>query len=219
MKAVFVFGCLLVATISLGQQQDAPGPKGTIYGVAVGNDGQPAKHVGLTAEPLVGILAAVLPHTTTDDNGEFRLDVPWWGKYTVFAEDEDAGYSTFSTGGFGQSDPASVEIMPGRREAEVRVNLPPKAAFLRVHLTNRKTGDTIASMSISVMRDTHPPALAFSISCYSTRVVLLPPDKDLLIHVTSNGFREWNESVGKGKLLHLGSGEHVTLEVALDPAQ
>jgi hypothetical protein len=73
-------------------------------------------------------------------------------------------------------------------------------------------------MSITVMHDTNPPSLAFSMSCFSTKIVLLPPDKNLFIHIISDRFREWKESVGKGKMLHLTSGSQLTLDVELDPS-
>jgi len=57
----------------------------------------------------------------------------------VYAEDEEAGYSSSSTVDCGQIQPAEVEITPARRDAELKLTLPPKAAFLRVHLTNRRT--------------------------------------------------------------------------------
>jgi hypothetical protein len=54
-------------------------------------------------------------------------------------------------------------------------------------------------------------------SSESTEVVLVPPDKDILLHVTSGGFREWQESVGRGKPIRLASGARLTLDVPLDP--
>ena len=213
------FACLLLVTPAVAQQQDESRPDGSINGVAVASDGQPAKRVGLTAMPLGVVLGTVLPHTTTDDRGEYRfVHLPWWGRYTVYAEDEEAGYSSFSTGGYGQTQPLEIEITPARREAELRVNLPPKAAFLRVNLTNGRTGAPVSGMKITVMHDLNPPSLAFSMSCFSTKAVLLPPDRNLLIHITSDGFREWKESVGKGKVLHLASDSQLTLDVQLDPA-
>ena len=170
--------------------------------------------------PLEGVVGGVLPHATTDDHGEYRfVHLPWWGRYTVYAEDQKAGYSTVNTGGYGQTQPPEIVLTPARREAELRVNLPPKAAFLRVHLTNGRTGAPVSGMRITVMRDTNPPSLAFNMSCSSTETVLLPPDKNLLIHITSDGFREWKESVGKGKLLHLTSDSQLALDVELDPAE
>jgi hypothetical protein len=219
MKLEVIFACLLLVTTAVSQQQDAVRPDGSIYGVAITSDGQPAKRVGLTAVPLGVALGTVLPHTETDDRGEYRFaHLPWWGRYTVYAEDEEAGYSSFSSGGYGQTQPPETEITPARREAELKVNLPPKAAFLRVHLTNGRTGARVSGMKITVMHDTNPPSLAFSMSCFSTETVLLPPDNNLLIHITSDGFREWKESAAKGRVLHLASNSQLTLDVELDPA-
>jgi hypothetical protein len=82
---------------------------------------------------------------------------------------------------------------------------PPKAAFLKVNLTNRKTRQPISGMEITVLHKNNPPSLAFTMSCASSKTVLLPPGQDLLVHITSKGFREWDETVGGGKALHLQS--------------
>ena len=219
LKPKTAIACLLMLTAALAQQDDSPRPKGTIYGIAIGQDGQPAKGIGVQAEPLGVPLAAALPRTTTNERGEYRfVNLPWWGRYTVCVEDEQAGYSTFSTGCIGQSQPPEVELTPEHPEAELRIHLPPKAGFLRVNLSNRKTGATIPAMGVVVTTSGSPPSLIFSMSCYSTKVVLLPPDKDVLLHVTSDGYREWTESVGRGKPLRLPSGTQVTLNVQLEPS-
>lgn len=214
--AALTFACLLLVTTTTGQQQDTGRAHGSIHGFAVRSDGQPAKRTGLTAIPLGVALGTILPHATTDDLGHYRFDLPWWGKYTVYADDENAGYSSYSTGQYGQSQPPTLEITDGHPEGEMTVILPPRAAFFRVNLTNRITGRPISAMRISVLSPSDP-SLAFDMSCYSTKTVLMAPDKALSIHITSDGFREWNESVGRGKMLHLGSGEHLELNVALDP--
>jgi hypothetical protein len=64
-----------------------------------------------------------------------------------------------------------------------------------------------------------PEQQVFSISCYSNHVVLIPPEKNLLLHVTSDGYREWDESAGRGKPLHLASGARITLDIQLDPVE
>ena len=57
-----------------------------------------------------------------------------------------------------------------------------------------------------------------TISCSSDRMVLVPPDKNLLLHVKSDGFREWDESIGMGKPVNVPFGNRLTLEVQLDPS-
>ena len=73
MKATLVFvGLFLVAT-ALAQQQDESRPDGVIYGTVIGQDGKPARGIGLDAWPLGVALAAKLPHTRTNDVGEYRF--------------------------------------------------------------------------------------------------------------------------------------------------
>jgi hypothetical protein len=193
---------------------------GVVYGVVIDQDGQPARSLGLEAKPLGMVaLAAMLPHTMTNDQGKYRFGgLPWWGKYIVYAEDENAGYSDISTGPRGGSHPREVEITPEHPEAEFNVSLPPKAGFLEIHPTNRRTGTAISGMSIAVMPMEKPESPLFTVSCYSDRVILVPPDKNLLLHVESDGFDEWDESVGTGKSFNVPSGGRLTLNVQLEPS-
>lgn len=217
MKATLVFVGLFLAATALAQQEDESGPNGVIHGTVIGQDGKPAKGIGLEAWQLGVAAATRLPQTRTNDVGEYRFDkIPSWGKYRVSAEDEDAGYSIFSTGE-GRSDPPEVELTPEHSEAEMKVWLPPKAGFLHIRLTNRRTGARISGVQVALAPMESPEQQLFSISCDSNRVVLIPPGKNLLLHVTSDGYREWDESAGRGKPLHLGSGARITLDIELDP--
>jgi hypothetical protein len=144
-------------------------------------------------------------------------NLPWWGKYTVSPEDDQAGYSIFSTAP-AKNEPSEVELTPERRESEVKVYLPPKAGFLHINLTNRRTGAAISGMRVAMMLAERPLSPVFTTSCYSWHVILAPPDKSLLLHITSDGFGEWKESVGNGKSLRLPSGHSLTLNVQLDPS-
>jgi hypothetical protein len=160
----------------------------------------------------------VLPRTKTNDAGEYRFEkLPWWGRYTVYAEDEEAGYSSLTTGPAGDGQPQEVEITPKHREAEFRVYLPPQAGFLKIELTSQKTGDAISAMLVELRRTDEQKSLVFTMSCYSTHAVLIPPDQDLFLHVSADGFREWQESVGEGKSIHLTSGARLKLDVQLVP--
>ena len=199
-------------------QQENPRPNGTIHGIAYDSDGRPASQIRLTALPVGVALGAPLPATKTNEKGEYRFaGLPWWGRYTVYADEEGAGYSAYSTGISGQTQPDDVDIAPAHPEGELTVHLPPKAGFLWINLTNRRTGAAVPSMRVIVMRPTSPPVLAFSRSGSSTDGILLPPDKELLLHIISDGFQEWHESVGNGRAVRLASGERLTLNVQLDP--
>jgi hypothetical protein len=197
---------------------DEPAPRGVIYGTVVDQDGHPAKGIALQACPLGVPLAAVLPTTVTDDSGNYRFqNIPWWGRYTVYAEDEKAGYSSFITNPASPASPAEITLSPEHPMAAFNVRLPPKAAFLHLHLTNRRTNSIISAVEVKVTLQAHPEQFIYSMSCLSDRVFLLPPEQDLLLHITSPGFVEWNESDGAGKPLRMRSGDSRLLEVQLEP--
>lgn len=141
------------------------------------------------------------------------------GRYTVYADDENAGYSIFSTGPAGDTSPPEVDLSPEHPEAELNVVLPPKAGFIQIHLTNQRTGAGISAMRVALMAIEKPSSALFTMSCYSNHVILVAPNKSLLLHITSDGFREWNESIGKGKLINLTSGGHLKTDVQLEPAE
>jgi hypothetical protein len=61
MKSALAFVGLFLLAAASAQQNNEPHPKGVIYGIAIGQDGQPAKRIGLTAGPLGVALGAVLP--------------------------------------------------------------------------------------------------------------------------------------------------------------
>jgi hypothetical protein len=92
-----------------------------------------------------------------------------------------------------------------RPEAECDFRLPPKAGFLHIRLVNRGTGAVISAVEVEPRSQEHPDRVLFSISCSSDRAILIPPDKDLLLHITSSGFHEWDESAGVGKPIRMTS--------------
>jgi hypothetical protein len=224
MKAPLVLVVFLLTVLAFAQQRDNARRKGVIYGVAIGQDGQPAKGLGLTAYPGLAVgetgfaVGGILPHTRTNQAGEYRFENLELRRYTVYANDEEAGYSVFSAGSNGDgSHSVDVELTVEHPEAEFRVYLPPRAGFLEIYLTDRKNGAGISAMRIEVTRADAGRSLVFRMSGYSNHVILIPPEQDLLLHVSSDGFGEWEESVGTGKPIHLASGTRLTLDVQLEP--
>ena len=75
MRTTFVFVDFLLLATAGAQQHDESHPKGVIYGVAIGQDGQPAKGIGLTVFPLGVGLGAMLPHLNTNDRSNIALTI------------------------------------------------------------------------------------------------------------------------------------------------
>jgi hypothetical protein len=217
MRMLFIVAGLLSVSAAVAQNQVESPNTGVIYGTVTAQDGSPAKGLILNAEPLGVALAMALPWTKTNDHGVFRFEHLPLGRYTVFAEDEEGGYSSFSTG-VGGGHPPEVELTNGHSEAEFNLNLPPKAGFLLFHLTNQKTGAAISGVEVTVMLAGTQPKPIFSGGFSSSQAVLVPSGENLLLHVTSSGFREWDKSIGDGKPIRITSGDRLTLDVQLVPA-
>jgi hypothetical protein len=184
---------------------------GVVYGTVVSQNGQPGKRMSVYAESLD--VDVQFPSTMSNDRGEYRFENLPWGRYTVFAEDHDAGYSGEV---IDDSSQPSVEISREHPQAEFRVVLPPKAGFLQIHLTNRRTGAAIPWMGVTVA-PTEEPRRSINSTCKSSETILVPPDRNLILHITADGFREWGESVGTGKPIFVPSGTRLTIAVQLDP--
>jgi hypothetical protein len=207
---IFVICCLPVFA---GLAQSSKGT-GVIYGTVVSQSGVPGKRMTLYAELLN--VGGQFPKSKSNDRGEYRFENLPWGRYTVFAEDRDIGYSGDV---IDSSSQPSVEISREHPEAEFRIVLPSKAGFLQIELTNRRTGTTIPRMGLSLARSEAPEHSFLSSNSNSSEVILVPPDRNLLVHVIADGFREWDESVGGGKPIFVASGTRLSLDVQLEPIQ
>src|ERR1700686_3049363 len=107
MKSPWAVAVLLVSASLFGQQSGiAPTAnqqvhvgsdgqnEGTIHGVLIGQDGQPAKGVRVAAVWLCPdtCLNPQRETITTDDSGRFGFDHVALGEYAVFPDDIEAGY-------------------------------------------------------------------------------------------------------------------------------
>jgi hypothetical protein len=212
---------VLAAVLGQGEaQQGEPATKGVIYGAVISQNGEPVRGLTLTALPWGVAVNGGLFRTKTNDAGNYRFrKLPRWGKYVVYADDEKAGYSRSSTGPIGDSHVPEIEITAEHPEAEFNLSLPLKAAFVHIHLRNRITGSAIRQMTLWISPMEKPDKGLFRIDCDSDHVVLIPPDQNLLLHVKSDGYREWDESIGTGKPINAPSGGVLTLNVQLDPTE
>ncbi len=217
-STALVLSSLLFAISASAQQNHNADPMGVIYGSVVDHDGHPAKGISLEAAPMHVGLGMMLPGTTTDQNGRYRIrSIPWWGRSSVFVEDEHAGYCLGITGERSSTQPSEVTLSPQYPEVKLNLRLPSCAGFLHIRLINSKSGTVIPVMQIKVESQEDPKRVIFSFNSYSDRAIFLPPDKNLLLHISSPGYLEWSKSVATGKLIRISSGKFLDLKVILKP--
>ncbi len=217
------FASLLVPSLLLliaAAQTQTEAPHGVIHGTVIGQDGRPAGGIWLAAQRRDVPTGSIVPHVEADDAGNYRFERLPPGKYLVLADDQKRGYSWYSTAPHGPaSEKNEVTLSRGNPQAELNFQLPPQSGFLSVKLIDANTGAVIPTMDLTIKNADEDRTLVVSIGSSSDEVVNIPPNRDLLLHVTANGYREWQESIGVGKPIHLAPGERMQMQVRLQPAE
>jgi hypothetical protein len=218
MKIALPLAVLCLALSASGQQYQEFA--GEIHGAVIDADGQPAQGIRLYAVVQCPSACGLsMRDTVTDRAGEYRFQHLHVGKYSVFTHNAGAGYPRLDT------PPAEVvELTVDHPDAELRVDLPPTAGILMIHLTDRTTGGFIPRGLVRIRVADEPDSRwsevwADSSYCFFFPDCAIPvlPDKQLLVHVSSTGFREWDQSAGKGKPLLVHSGARLSLDIELEP--
>jgi hypothetical protein len=196
---------------------------GVVHGIVSDREGHPVKGIRVVAWPLGVSLGTLLPNVKTDLAGEYRFENVCPGRYTVLPADENMGYPN--------SSPKLFEFLSGRRVAEVTltsknalatlpVQLPPKPGRMHIRITDAATSAEILEFTIELkVPDQHlsPKVKILFQPEIKDREIEVPPNRDCILHVTAEGFREWSESIGGGKAVRVPSGTEATLNAQLQP--
>jgi len=211
---------MLCAAFAHSQNNGVQRPwcRGLIYGTVFDLGGRPAKGVQLTAWPLGVGLGTLLPSVTSDESGRYRFAHVCPGRYAVIADDEKVAYESASpmTNEFLYGSPVhEVRIDASHARAELPVHLPPKPGFLHVRVTDRDTKQEVQKCTVTLAvsgQDTLPELSSLFESAEQNHVVEVPPDKDVVVRITADGFQEWSEH----KVVHVPSGTQATLDAELE---
>jgi len=216
---------ILLLDVRVHAQSAIQGPTcdGVIRGAVFDRSGQRATGITVVGWPLGVDLGAMLPRVMTDQAGDYRFEHVCRGRYTVIVEDKKAGYpyaSPLMNEFLYGVRAAVVKVTAKHPQVELRVNMPPKPGLMQIHVSDgeKKTAVLQFTVKLSVPRQrrTHFLAIEFKQDVRNDEIQV-PPDKNVICHVTAEGFREWRESAGTGKTMLVPSGTHVALEVSLDP--
>jgi protocatechuate 3,4-dioxygenase beta subunit len=194
-----------------------------IEGTVFDGAGQPAKGVRVAAWPLGVSLGAMLPRTETDESGHYRFQNVCPGRYTVVADDEKVAYTPYSPelNAFLYGTPVTeIRLTAKRTYGNLPVHLSSKPGFIHLRVINQETREEVLQFSVQLdvpgQKESPEMSVLFNSQVRNHRVEI-PPDKDVILHLTADGFHEWRESAGKGKLVRVASGIDTPLEVELKP--
>ena len=222
-KRAIVLFLLVSMRVQAQSVIQSPECNGIIHGAVFDRSGQRAKGLKVIVWPLGVDLASLLPSNVTDEKGEYRFENVCPGRYAVVVEDEKTGYP--------RTSPMMSEFLYGARVRQVRVTakhpqielpvyLPPKPGLMQVHISNGMTKAEISKFSVKlrVPGQHRTPEAGFEFDPrFKDHQIQVPPDKNVVFHVTAEGFHEWRESAGRGKIVRVPSGTQVALEVELEP--
>ena len=220
---------ILIAILLQGLQVCAqsviqsPECSGVIRGKVLDPAGLPVTGITVVAWPLGVDLGAILPQMTTDETGAFRVEHVCPGRYAVVVEDKKAGYPHSSPEMFaflyGHRAPEG-KLTPKRSTLDLLLYFPPKPGLMTVSVRNSEAGGNPLKFSVKItvphQRRVREVSYEFKADV-ANREIPIPPDKDVILHVTAEGFQEWRESAGHGKVARVPSGTQVAVEVPLVP--
>lgn len=218
MMRVLANVCLLLATLSAyGQPFDEP--TGSICGMVQDENGDPASFVEVVAI-YVGAFEGIQPQGKTDASGHYCVANLRLGVYVMSAYDQGKGYpqqTIYPSFYSSQSPKPTVSITARNLQGHANWRIPYKAGFLKLQLTDRRTGKQIIPMFFHLALRSRPDVLITSGSGGSTMPLLVPPNKDVYFTVSASGYEEWPGDGTRGKLLNLLPGATENLAIALQP--
>ncbi len=132
------------------------------------------------------------------------------------ANDPEKGYPEMGSGFYSKISPKPIHHT-GTVASQADWRIPYKAGFLKIHLTDARSGRLIDGMRFDLVVRSRPKGGRRSGSWTSTTAFLLPPNEDVYFTVSAPGYRRWPEDGPKGRLLNLLPGATENLFIALQP--
>src|SRR5690348_7051858 len=190
---------------------------GILHGIVSDQQGRPAPGIKVDAWPLGVDLGMVLPEATTDEAGEYRFDHLCPGTYTVVPDDEFSPYQFEFL--YARRLP-EAKLTDKELGGEISVQLPPSPGKLDLQVGNRATNQRITTFTaeVRVPGQRHLPWIKYDFDDRTSECeVAVPPDRNFVLHIRSDGFHTWTAKIAGQKLLRVTAGEKQTLGVQLIP--
>lgn len=195
---------------------------GSIGARVVDQAGNPVTGAVVWMLPLDGTPRAnALADCLTDAAGSCKRDGLALGRYQVTAKKESDGYPNIAFDLYGRNNKPQIAVLaPEAQHADTTITLGPKAASISVTVTDAVSGKPVTNPNITLRRAANP-ADYISTGPDSNSNVLIPPEEDILVEVSADGYKPWRIESQSGadyaRALHLRSAETRELKIRLQP--
>jgi hypothetical protein len=165
------------------------GDNGLIDGIVTYENGKPVTGATVSAEPIGRPLLAVIPHDTTNQIGQFKIEISrdWFGPFVVSAEKESEGYADMNRFYGGKFE--FVTLTTHHRSASVAIRLGPKAGILIG--TVSEAGTEVPLNAGLVLWHSQESENVFVKSLPAKYRVLIPSNTDVLMKVCDKRHKSW----------------------------
>ena len=211
---------LMSIPVVVAQKKDATG---LVYGIVIYQDKKPAKGATVYATPLGRPIGAVIPHADSDDTGYYAIRIPrsWFGNFAVAAKKEDEDYPDMSKQFYSDGKFQTVTISASHPEANVVIRLGPQAGVLRGTVVDAHSDESLSPCVEFRRAAKLNNFLSGSGLVKPTYKLLIPPDTDVLMQISLDGYRTWYfpGTIDKEtqRPVRLRPGETKTVDIRLVP--
>ena len=168
----------------------------------------------------LGPHTGIQPSSKTDLTGHYCIPDLFPGEYALSATDPDKQYPDMGSMFYAVHLPEPrIELKAGATEEHADFRIPYKAGSISIQLTDARTGKAISSMLFNLDVKSNPEQRYIHGSSDSTVPLLVPPNEDIYLTVTSPGYRTWPDDGTKGRIVNLLPGFKLELKIALQPVQ
>lgn len=216
MYRLLISGWLLLGVL-YPQEKSLDASAGSICGTVLDETGAPAAFTSVTAI-YMGAHSGLEPIARTDRNGRYCITGIRAGEYAMSASDPEKGYPEMSSMFYSVHLPGPrVRVGPEGLNARLDWQIPYKAGFLRVILTDLSNGKLISAMFTELYVGSSDSLRYRHGSEGSDQMLLIPPNENVYLKVSNPGYESWPEGEAQGRFVNLLPGQHETLAVSLRP--
>ncbi|MGB9407244.1 MAG: hypothetical protein WCA89_06870 [Terracidiphilus sp.] len=206
----------LVASTQIWSQE----PKGAISVKVIDQQGNPVPTAIVMFDPPPGrMLLYSSPECKTDASGSCTRDKLLMDTYLVRVMKPSDGYPNMSFNFYShQSKEIVVVLTPEHPNSSVLFTLGPRAATLKLNIVDDANDAPIDNPSI-ILRNATDPKDLIGRGLPADSTVLIPPDIDVQIEVTADGYMPWrlteHPELTRSKALHLRSEERQEMTIRM----